>query len=242
MYKKIAIILISFVSSLYSQNKESKSLKVTYGKLLSISKDSIDNNSSLNPWAKKTMLSIKKSANEVEYSLIINNENAVFEYIDVLKTNEFNKIAIKFGGGETHYYDLKKDSVYKKNGLLPKHLVKCEKDSIKWELSSETKTINSYICYKANGNTYVISDNGLKKIEYEAWYCPEFNNYCGPSQFFGLPGLIFEAYQNGSDLKFYLKKIEFIESETSISIPKLKKISVKEEFELLKSKFNYFEK
>lgn len=75
-----------------------------------------------------------------------------------------------------------------------------------WKITSETKKINGYTCYKATGtlpNLGVIPDN------FEAWFCPQINLPFGPYEFAGLPGLIFEVYNtNGKDLHWTLKKIE----------------------------------
>ncbi len=87
--------------------------------------------------------------------------------------------------------DIKKKLVLKNN--LP-GLIKKEKyiltDSLitNWTLTNETKTIDSYLCYKATYNHSAKSMQGLVT----AWYCPELPFSFGPKGYGGLPGLIVE--------------------------------------------------
>jgi GLPGLI family protein len=66
------------------------------------------------------------------------------------------------------------------------------KDTLKWKLTNETKTIDNYTCYKATSSYQI--DNGLKLYTNNvvAWYCPALPFQYGPKGFGGLPGLIFE--------------------------------------------------
>ncbi|WP_338377793.1 GLPGLI family protein [uncultured Flavobacterium sp.] len=226
------LIYLFLIIGITTYSQEHKTLKIYYGKLFTVSTDSTRINNINESKAVNYLLDLKKSIDKVEYILTIEKDYAKFEYHETLQDNVFNKTAITFGGGNTFFYDFKKNAIYKKGNLINDKLIKFEKDSIQWNLQNETKEIDGYICYKATGKTKIYkSDSSIKKeIEYEAWYCPQFNNYCGPSEFLGLPGLVFEASQKNSTLKFYLKKIEYIESTKEITIPKLKIISIDEEY------------
>ena len=98
-----------------------------------------------------------------------------------------------------------------------KFLVKDRLQPIQWGLGSETKKIGNYNCFKAT--TFIPSDDLLwysfswsrmrttaaqdtvseasqKKLDItaiEAWYCPEIPVRHGPSDYWGLPGLILEV-------------------------------------------------
>lgn len=81
-----------------------------------------------------------------------------------------------------------------------------------WEVTQETKKINDYTVYKANG-VYEKGNStaGYKKMKATAWFCPEIPFPHGPLDFAGLPGLIFElSFEN---VTYGLEKIEFKEVE-----------------------------
>lgn len=86
------------------------------------------------------------------------------------------------------------------------------KDSIfnNWEITSETKIINGYKCYKAN---YLRKRTQLNKEHLDkaiAWFCPEIPVSFGPTEFSGLPGLIFHL--QAKEHSFVLKNITYEEN------------------------------
>lgn len=233
--KNIITIIICIVScSIFSQEK--KVIKVTYGKLFEYSKDSTNvKNREAFVSAQNLLENIKKSTEKVEYNLFIGENVAKFEYEDILQDESFQRLAITLGGGEPHYYDLKYNRVFRLN-IEKKKLVEYQNDSIKWDLTNESKKINGFVCYRAFGKTKIYSKNKKKEVEYDVWYCPQFNNSCGPSQFFGVPGLIFEAsYRNKMGLKFYLKKIEYVD-KMNLQIPDLQILSEEENYTEISSR------
>lgn len=81
-------------------------------------------------------------------------------------------------------------------------------DEYKWEISTETKMINGYKCFKAT-TTKTDHDNLRKRtIEFTpvAWFAPEIPVPFGPAGLDGLPGLILEASFNGT-LFYYATNI-----------------------------------
>ncbi|MDB4292544.1 GLPGLI family protein [Maribacter sp.] len=84
-------------------------------------------------------------------------------------------------------------------------LISGELEPYEWEMTSETKQIGKYTCYKAIAKREVtemhISDvNGEKEEKEEkkmqtttAWYTPEIPVNHGPENYWGLPGLILEV-------------------------------------------------
>ena len=75
-----------------------------------------------------------------------------------------------------------------------------------WQITTESKQINNYKCFKAIGSLKAINGNSYY---FEAWFCPEIPLSYGPDKFAGLPGLIFEVYQkDGKDLHWKLKTIQ----------------------------------
>lgn len=79
---------------------------------------------------------------------------------------------------------------------------------MRWELSEETKMIDSLLCYKA--------ETVFRGRRYTAWYCPAIELPYGPWKLGGLPGLVIEAYENKRDIYFLLKKISPAISEYRI--------------------------
>ena len=128
----------------------------------------------------------------------------------------------------------------------------------KWILSSETKKIGNYLCYKA---TAIIPVTQKEKADYEeekveqeksktqffkieepkdkiltAWYTPEIPVNQGPDSYWGLPGLILET-NDGVTIIICSKITLNPKQKTGITIPKGKDISQKE-FDILVEKKN----
>lgn len=59
-----------------------------------------------------------------------------------------------------------------------------------WEMTSETKMINGFLCYRANSFEIVNNETRIFRHPVIAWYCPVLPFSYGPMQYGGLPGLI----------------------------------------------------
>lgn len=121
------------------------------------------------------------------------------------------------------------------------------KDSIrnkKWELSSETKNIGEYTCYKAvfkdSITTSTFTEDGkleeVKKARKTVvWYTPQIPTSNGPSDFGGLPGLILEV--NEGDLTLICSKIVMNPKEAfEIKEPEKGKELTQEKFDKIMEK------
>ena len=82
---------------------------------------------------------------------------------------------------------------------------------MRWELSEETKMIDSLECHKA--------ETVFRGRRYTAWFCPAIELPFGPWKLGGLPGLIVEAYENKKDIYFLLKKLGPVLSEYHTPAP-----------------------
>lgn len=91
-----------------------------------------------------------------------------------------------------------------------------------WEISDEIKTISNYKCNKAT--------TIFRGRKYTAWFSSELPIHFGPWKFTGLPGLIFEIYDETKAFSWYVSKIN-LNQESIPSIPgiaNLEKLSFKE--------------
>ncbi|MFC6098397.1 GLPGLI family protein [Flavobacterium qiangtangense] len=91
-------------------------------------------------------------------------------------------------------------------------------DSLKtdWKLTSETKVIDNYVCYKATSEHIVANLKGTFNFPVTVWYCPALPYSFGPAGYGKLPGLIVE-YQRRN----------FVYGLTKLTIDKDKTIALK---------------
>jgi len=108
-------------------------------------------------------------------------------------------------GDDIYFKNLKAKTFSEETEIMgKKFLVKDELPTYKWELSSETKNIGNYTCYKAtfteeiesvkmsfiNGETK--EEKTKETVTTTAWYTPQIPVNNGPDNYQGLPGLILE--------------------------------------------------
>jgi GLPGLI family protein len=80
---------------------------------------------------------------------------------------------------------------------------------IEWQLTTETKTIDSLSCQKAIGK--------FRGRTYTAWYAKEIPVAVGPWKLHGLPGLIVEAEDNLGEVKFIFESLHIpVDTEPTI--------------------------
>jgi GLPGLI family protein len=103
-----------------------------------------------------------------------------------------------------------------------------------WTLSSETKTIDGMVCFKATTTDYYYLLDKKKQYDVVAWYCPKLPYRFGPTFYNGLPGLIIEINYMKSTL--VAVKIEKINKGEAIKKPKGKQLVSVEKYIELKTK------
>lgn len=167
---------------------------------------------------KKQVAARLKNRLEKEYTLVFNKEESLFveeEQLDAISgaTDSWGK---NFAAGE-NYKNVKLNAQIQQQEFYgKKFLVQDKLQPMSWSLSGETKTIGNYLCYKAT--TFIATDDLLwysfswsrmrsndaesssedseKQVEVtqiEAWYSPQIPVRHGPSEYWGLPGLILEV-------------------------------------------------
>lgn len=103
-----------------------------------------------------------------------------------------------------------------------------------WQITSETKKIDKYDCFKAFYNHKITVRNGEEHIlKVVAWFAPELPYAFGPSEYFGLPGLILELDNNNGSV-FQANSISLSEKIRDIELPK-DTVSAEEHAERLKA-------
>ncbi len=112
------------------------------------------------------------------------------------------------GGSDVYYKNTKKNSFINKTEIMGKRfLIKDKLPKYDWKLTSETKNIGVYTCYKATYTREVermnmtVEDGEVKEkkekvdVVTTAWYTPTIPVSNGPGNYAGLPGLILEIHE-----------------------------------------------
>lgn len=151
---------------------------------------------------------IKFSKNEY-YNLDFNRDKSKFYKPNRIETKEYKsaKIFLRYRG---IYYSFKNELLHKKNAYGQDFIVK--KPKLKWEISSISKKIGKYTCFKAITQKKIQSSKGISYHDVIAWFVPEISFNHGPKGYGGLPGLIVRldiGYLSYTIKK--IKKLDFLE-------------------------------
>jgi len=184
---------------------------------------------------KNVVSDIKQNIGDLKYTLKFKDQKAIF-FLQKNLTSDFSKmdrvtkrILFSAHGKNSFYTDLDNNTIKELIEVGGEtFLVENKKPTIK--LSNESKTINSYKCYKASWiEVEEFSKLGMKGMKdathnIEVWYTPEIPVKFGPIKSFGLPGLILELKYN--NVAYYATKISLNSNTvTTIEKPKGKDIS-----------------
>jgi len=170
----------------------------------------------MSPEQKKQVYSRLKNRLEKTYVLTFNKEESMFyedEQLDAISgaTDSWGK---NFTPGK-QYKNIKSNAQIQSQEFYGKRfLVKDSLQTISWTMINESKQIGKYTCFKAiaaiptkeltwynfswgdlGQNSDDDSDTGLDipMTNIEAWYSPQIPVSNGPSEYWGLPGLILEV-------------------------------------------------
>jgi GLPGLI family protein len=207
---------------------------------------------------KKEIEARMKNRLEKTYILNFNKEESVFEEDEKLDaisgaTDSWGK---NFAPGE-QYKNLKNNTQVQNQEFYGKQfLVKDQLQPIEWKMDDETKQIGNYMCFKATASVptndltwYSFSwdklrnneneaettkdeteNNSIAMTEVEAWYTPQVPVGHGPSEYWGLPGLILEV-SAGNTTMLCSKLIINPESKIKIEAPEKGKVVTKGEYQ-----------
>ncbi|MBW1299089.1 GLPGLI family protein [Aquimarina litoralis] len=201
---------------------------------------------------KKQVAARLKNRLEKTYVLTFDKAASTFKEdekldVDVLSgaTDTWGK---NFSPGE-QYKNIKTNELVQKQEFYGKNfLVKDKLQSIEWKMGAETKQIGGYTCYKATANIptadltwYDFSWSELRAAnnkenseevnmtEVTAWYTLNIPVSSGPSEYWGLPGLILEV-NVGKTTMLCFKVVMNPEEKSTIKAATKGKVVTKKEY------------
>ncbi|SEP89801.1 GLPGLI family protein [Flavobacterium urocaniciphilum] len=185
MRKIYCLLFLTIFISVKSQN-----VIVTYGVELQDEKELFKNNQNL----RNLFEEAKLNAPTFRFKLTINDSISNFTQIKSITFGQTSTSTL----GYLSFFSYTGESFSDKDSIYSQSLLFGSKTFVKkplksnWVLTTETKTIENFKCYKAT-NIYEVT-NGLKTFKHPvtAWYCPEIPLQFGPNGYGNLPGLILE--------------------------------------------------
>jgi GLPGLI family protein len=270
LFKLSLLIFSLLLPSIYNSDQTKVMNQDFQGKAYYISKSRMDLGTwgaRLSEGQKKEIQARMKNRLEKTYILNFNKEESIFEEDEKLDaisgaTDSWGK---NFAPGE-QYKNVRNNSQIQNQEFYGKQfLVKDQLQPIEWKMGDETKQIGSYMCFKATASIptndltwYSFSweklrntENEDSKIddtieteqpmtEVEAWYTPQVPVGHGPSEYWGLPGLILEV-SAGDTTMLCSKLIINPESKIKIEAPEKGKVVTKNEYQkIISSKMQEF--
>ncbi len=173
---------------------------------------------------KKTSIALK----EAEFELYFNNNSSLYIAKDKIipeKEEIWYKMGAILGGisvGEKQYKNIDKKIKIKQTELGGQIFrIEYPFEQFKWQITTETKIINGYKCYKAFTHFEEYDYRRKKNLTFDpsVWFTNDLPFPYGPNGYDGLPGLVLEASMNGkmylyaSEIKKDVKGIEKILEE-----------------------------
>jgi GLPGLI family protein len=177
--------------------------------------------------------------NELEYKLVFNKKEANFfqEVDEKLDKSSVNMANILSETPKVSYQNIDQNIILRElnaDGILiqPKEFVIKDSLKINWTITSESKLIDTYLCYKALTTKKVVKGNKIYNENVIAWFCPTIPFSFGPTKYSGLPGLIIELQEK--NIAFTLKSLTLNENiHSKIAIPTAKKTISQTEYETI---------
>lgn len=208
IFKNTLMIFLFFPIFLIAQEFQGKAIYKTHRKMdLKLGGD----DSTISETQHKQMEEQMKKMFQKTFILSFSKSKSIYK--EDIKLNSpkpkpggMNVMVIGSGGGsDILFKDVNKKRYVNKTEVMGKRfLIKDSIPNFEWELSSETKNIGNYTCYKATFSreekqAQLNMDDGevkemakIVKIVTTAWYTAEIPVSNGPREFGGLPGLILE--------------------------------------------------
>lgn len=180
-----------------------------------------------NTQTQHVMSEIAKQSNEalknIDFFAISNNQwNHVFyekAMSDDSRIGDWSQVAVSIAiDSDQFFIDYLNQKAYYESSLVNK-IRSVELSNVEWSISSDSKEILGYTCYKAKAKIIDSQSEGKLVPPMEAWFAPKLSFRGGPTAYANLPGMILEV--TSSKITFMAKKIEFIEKDI-LKIPQYK--------------------
>jgi GLPGLI family protein len=176
----------------------------------------LKNNEEIPTHIKSEVMQLYANAQPETYKLYFNEEESFFKHIQILNVDGGYNIGSK--AGTSSYYS-NKDKVieYSILGYILK-------DPLKWTITSDTKTIGGFNCFKAKATEKLMSRKGYTyEKDIVVWFASELAVPFGPQNYSGLPGLVVEVIRD--DYSIIATKIDLNPNEdVKIKRPKESRI------------------
>lgn len=227
---RICIYIFLYLGTILNSYGQSISGKVVY-KIQPIDFELKSQSAKINSLTEKMYEAANKQSfmlefNTMESSFVLNNFLEATNIDDQYKKNINNLASMLVTSDFNYYLNLNTNIVIleKKEGILIQK--KYEKKN--WEITTETKTIGDYLCYRAVNIKKYIGRNGKNiSIPVIAWFAPSLPYGYGPKDYNGLPGLILELQERKTI--YYATLISLVkDKKEKIDFPKGKTISEEE--------------
>jgi GLPGLI family protein len=165
----------------------------------------------------------KAARDNAEFGLYYTKSKSLFKAVEKLETSETSSqtLTALLGGGIRYCNAITKEKIKQLETLGEKFNIMIPFDEYKWNITTETKQINGYTCYKATSHKEEFSKFRNKTVTVDpfVWFTPEIPAPFGPIGLDGLPGLVLEGSANGKTY-FYATKIVFDYQDKKVAIEK----------------------
>ncbi|WP_445722729.1 GLPGLI family protein, partial [Flavobacterium sp.] len=129
-----------------------------------------------------------------KFSLFFNTDFSLFRSEENLnvendKNSTIEKINYNLYSKYSYFFNLKSKECYKVDNSESRIIIKLN-DKLNWQITTESKKIDGYLCIKATTNKSFFNNKGERVKKITAWYTPDISFSYGPNGYMGLPGLI----------------------------------------------------
>ena len=177
----------------------------------------------------------QENSNQFTFQLNFSKDRSNFFIVDNLEIEDNSYKMVKGFSRYQGFITATKDSIFIKKEIDNETYILKEKIAYNWNLTTETKKIGNYSCYKAITNKTTKNNISIPII---AWYCPELAYQFGPNGFGNLPGLIVELQID--NVIYGLKSINFDDKTIKFKEIDLKKIISQDKYdEIIKEKMKF---
>lgn len=225
-----------FIFICLSTNAQIKNIIVEYGVVIGEEEKISNKDSGLSEYYKSAM----DNAKHLSFTLMYANKISFFtgkeEMNDDTHGIAFAKAFSGFIGPVYSDYNENFSYVAVENRFTGKYCLKSPIKKYDWQLTTESKTIEGFLCYKATAKDIVVNPKGTFTFTITAWYCPQIPIAIGPLSLNGLPGLILETERR--NVVYGARKI-IINAKMDPEIPKPDMSNIKTEEEVQKMRDDF---